>query len=210
MMVSGAGSAPARSRIARSLALWTVKLPEIWPEPPRIGSRITGAEITSLSSTMAKGLPTFSCVACANLRAPRGVEAEGHDRLAGALVEAGLRIGQVAARDQHALVDQVGRPARLLGAVQKFVIRRHAALQRLLRRARNVDHAEIELGGLAEQFLEPGRVLQARHLHQDAVGALALDQRLDGAEFVDAPLDDLDRLVDRLAHALDDRRVGHA
>ena len=36
----------------------------------RIGSRITGAEITSLSSTMANGRPTFSCVACANLRAP--------------------------------------------------------------------------------------------------------------------------------------------
>ena len=70
MIVSGAGSAPARSRIARSLALCTVKLPEICPEPPRIGSRITGAEITSLSSTMANGLPTFSCVTCANLRAP--------------------------------------------------------------------------------------------------------------------------------------------
>ena len=70
MMVSGAGSAPARSRMARSLACWTVKLPEIWPEPPRIGSRMTGAEITSLSSTIANGRPTFSCVACAKRRAP--------------------------------------------------------------------------------------------------------------------------------------------
>ena len=35
-----------------------------------IGSRITGAEITSLSSTIANGCPTFSVVACANLRAP--------------------------------------------------------------------------------------------------------------------------------------------
>jgi len=56
MIVSGAGRAPARSRIDRSLAACTVKLPEICPEPPVIGSRITGAEITSLSSTMAKGL----------------------------------------------------------------------------------------------------------------------------------------------------------
>ena len=70
MMVSGAGSAPARSRMARSLADCTVKLPEICPEPPRIGSRITGAEITLLSSTMANGLPTLACVASANLRAP--------------------------------------------------------------------------------------------------------------------------------------------
>ena len=56
--------------MARSLALCTVKLPEICPEPPRIGSRITGAEITWLSSTMANGLPTFCCVVSANLRAP--------------------------------------------------------------------------------------------------------------------------------------------
>ncbi len=62
MTVSGAGSAPARSSIARSLAPCTVKLPEIWPEPPVIGSRMTGAEITSLSSTMANGSPTFSDV----------------------------------------------------------------------------------------------------------------------------------------------------
>ena len=32
--------------------------------------------------------------------------------------------------------------------------------------------------------------------------------RLDRAELVDAPLDDLDRLLDRLADALDDRRLG--
>ena len=31
---------------------------------------MTGAEITLLSSTMANGLPTFCCVASANLRAP--------------------------------------------------------------------------------------------------------------------------------------------
>jgi len=79
-------------------------------------------------------------------------------------------------------------------------------LHRLIRRHGGVDHAEIELGGLAEQFLQPGRVLQARHLDQDTIGALALDQRLHGAEFVDAALDDLDRLVDRLAHAIGDRR----
>ena len=40
-----------------------------------------------------------------------------------------------------------------------------------------------------------------------AVAALALDDRLGGAELVDAPLDDLDRLLDRLADALGDRRL---
>ncbi len=52
------------------MAACTVKLPEICPWPPVIGSRITGAEITLPSSTMAKGCPTFSVVASANLREP--------------------------------------------------------------------------------------------------------------------------------------------
>ncbi len=81
------------------------------------------------------------------------------------------------------------------------------ALHRLLHRRPGVDHAEIELGGLAEQLLKPSGILQAGHLHQNAVGAFALDQRLHGAEFVDAPPDDFDRLRDRLAHAFDDRRI---
>ena len=32
------------------------------PDPPEMCAWITGAEITSLSSTMAKGLPMFSAV----------------------------------------------------------------------------------------------------------------------------------------------------
>ena len=78
----------------------------------------------------------------------------------------------------------------------------------LVRRHRQIDHAEIELGGLAQNLLEPRRILQARHLHQNAVGAFALDARLDEAKLVDAPLHDLDRLIDRLAHALGERRIG--
>src|SRR5437660_1218846 len=69
-IVIGAGRAPARSSSARSLADCTVKLPEMMPLPPVIGSRITGALITLLSSTMANGLPTFWVVASANRRAP--------------------------------------------------------------------------------------------------------------------------------------------
>ena len=44
--------------------------------------------------------------------------------------------------------------------------------------------------------LEVGRVLDARHLQQDAVVALAHDGGLDGAGLVDAAAQDLDRLVD--------------
>jgi len=69
-ILRSAGSAPARSSTARSLADWTVKLPEIWPVPPRIGSRICGAEITWLSRMMAKSRPTFCCVAWPKREAP--------------------------------------------------------------------------------------------------------------------------------------------
>jgi hypothetical protein len=78
---------------------------------------------------------------------------------------------------------------------------------RLLGRHRHVDHAEIELRRLADDFQEFRGILQARHLHQNAVGAFALNGRLDKAEPVDAPLHDLDRLIDGLAHALDHCRL---
>jgi len=58
--VSGAGSAPARSSSARSVALAAVKLPLIWPLPPVIASRMTGAVITLPSSTTAKAWPTLA------------------------------------------------------------------------------------------------------------------------------------------------------
>ena len=56
-MVSGAGSAPARSSKARSCTSCTLKRPEMMPLPPKIAERITGALITWPSSTMANGLP---------------------------------------------------------------------------------------------------------------------------------------------------------
>ena len=69
-IVSLAGNAPDLSWMASCVAVSGVKLPLIWPRPPRIGSRITGAEITLSSSTMANGLPTLSWVNLPNLRAP--------------------------------------------------------------------------------------------------------------------------------------------
>ena len=61
-IVSFAGSAPDRSWMASVFALSAVKLPEICPAPPRMGSLITGADSTLLSSTIANGLLTFSVV----------------------------------------------------------------------------------------------------------------------------------------------------
>ncbi len=61
---------------------------------------------------------------------------------------------------------------------------------------------------LPRHLLQPRRILQTRHLHQNAVDALALDARFDETELVDAALDDLDRLIDGLADPLGDRRLG--
>ena len=55
MTFSGAGKSAGAQRARRDrIALCDVKEPEIWPEPPRIGSLMTGAEMISLSSTIAK------------------------------------------------------------------------------------------------------------------------------------------------------------
>ena len=51
----------------------TVKFPVICPEPPVIACRITGALITSSSSTMAKGAPTLAAVYSPKARAPDGL-----------------------------------------------------------------------------------------------------------------------------------------
>src|SRR5262249_59077744 len=48
------------------------------------------------------------------------VEAEGDDRLAGTLVEAGLGVGQVLARHHDLLLDQVGLLSFLRRAVEKL------------------------------------------------------------------------------------------
>ena len=134
------------------------------------------------------------------------LNSETDDRFAGALVKARLRIGQIAAGDQNLFLDDIRR-LRRRRTHQHFGVRRDPSLNRLIRRYGLINHAEIKLRGLAQQFLQPGRVLQARHLHQNAIGALALDQRLNGAEFVDAAFHDLDRLLNSLSNALRDGRL---
>ena len=55
------------------------------------------------------------------------------------------------------------------------------------------------------------RISETRHLHQDAIVALALDRAArPGPSSLTRSLDDLDRLIDHLADALEDRRLGHA
>ena len=157
---------------------------------------MTGAEITLLSSTMANGLPTFCWVASANLRAPVELKRK-------------LTIGSLLRWSKPGCASTRSAPETSTRFSMRYFSPPSPSrisescggceCDGLLRRHRLIDHAEIELRGLAEDFLQPRRILQAGHLDEDAVDALALDGRLDQAKLVDAALDDLDRLIDGLA-----------
>ena len=174
-----------------------MKRPEIWPAPPVIGVWIAGAEITSLSSTMASGRPTILRRRLAEALRAADVEAEIDDRLVGALSKAGC----ASVRSPPSTMTRRSTGTRWPPASRD-------GQQVDVGRARLRQHAELELGGLAEDLLQPLRILQARHLDEDAVGALALDVRLGRAERVDAAADDLDRLIDGAADPLVDAGVG--
>jgi hypothetical protein len=55
---------------------------------------------------------------------------------------------------------------------------------------------EAHLRGGAEQFTQPGRILQPGELDEETVGSDALDRRLGHADLVDALPDDLQALLD--------------
>src|SRR4029450_9615223 len=82
---------------------------------------------------------------------------------------------------------------------------RRTPLQRLLDRRRCVDEAERQLGGLTENLEQLLGIAETGHLHQDAIVSLTLDRRLDEPELVDPLADDLDRLIDDLPDALEER-----
>ena len=80
------------------------------PLPPGIGSRITGALITLLSSTMANGLPTLSRVASPNRLAPA---ASKRKLTTGSLfLKVGCASTQRVAADHHAACARHRRAAR--------------------------------------------------------------------------------------------------
>ena len=141
-----------------------------------------GAVITCLSSTMAKRWPTLFLGDVAELARAHAVEAEIHDRLAGLLVEALAGVGQAVARHHHpALHHDLAAAGAFLSLVQHAAgFRRRSARRVALGSACLVHQLEGHLGGLAQHGLELGGILQARHLHQDAVLARARDGRARG------------------------------
>ena len=109
---------PERSAMARLLALSDVKLPEICARPPRIGSLILGAESTSPSRMMAKGLPTFSRVSLANLAPPCASKVMLTTFWLFGRIDPGLRARQIAAADAApaAAPPRTGLPCGVPGA----------------------------------------------------------------------------------------------
>ena len=174
-----------------------MKLPVIWPLPPVIGPRMRGAEITLPSSTMANSLPTFSDVTWPNFWPPRRLKR----KLTSGSPVRESKLGWASVRSSPATITRF-----CTAIVPPCCLRQDLALARRI--ARIGDEAEFELGGRAEQILDLGGVLQARHLDQDAVGALLLDVGLLGAGAVEAAVEHLDRLADRVADLVGRRRLG--
>ena len=145
------------------------------PEPPRIALWITGAVITCLSSTMAKRWPTLSLVTSPNWRAPTLSKRKSTTGCAGLLVEALAGIGQAVAGHHH--------PPLHHDLLRRLVLVLVQHRQDFIADGRGagvgigllVHQLEGHLGGLAQDFLELGGILQARHLHQDAVFAGQFD-----------------------------------
>ncbi len=193
--VSGAGSAPARSSTARSVAEAAVKLPLIWPRPPVIGSRITGALITLSSSTMANGWFDVG---------PRDIgEAPRADRVEGEVRPPTRRSAGWSRRARRSGRRRRRRPAcaprsSASGCPASAGNRRPAAARRrpsalaASSTKRNVMCAVLPSSCL----IRSGSPMPGK-LHDDAVVALLGDLRVEHAGLVDAPAHDLDRLLHR-------------
>ena len=170
---SGAGSAPARSRIARSLAVWVVKLPVIWPEPPRIGSLDHGRGDHLLVQHDGEAVADIVLGDVAELARAHAVEAEIHDRRCRLRDRSPAR-HRSAGRptpSRAAAPRSAGRLAGRLGHLAAGSRRRSAC-----HCSRPLDRRSRPPAGRSSWRSCPGcpsglRIRQARHLHQDAVVA---------------------------------------
>ncbi len=191
--VSGAGSAPARSSNARSVAPWASELPLICARPPVIASRITGALMTSIVEHDGKGMADIGARHLGELAGAEAVEGDVHDPAAGLRILPGLGIGEIGAIDHDRLLDRELLAGIALHGQELITERRcpagigvHAF----------IDEMEGHMRGFAQQLLDALRVGNAGELDHDAVLALLRDLRIDDAGAVDAAADDFDRLGD--------------
>ncbi len=210
MIERAAGRAPDRSKSESLFTSSWLKLPVICPRPPGISERITGAEMTLLSRTMAKGLPIFSRVTRAKrCRAPR-IKFEIDGAFADAtrsVVVSGIGVHEVVARDDHLFMHE-NIAARMLLVGQENGVGRRSVRLRFFRRDGQIDKLEGQLRGRADARLHfLGR--KPRHLDQNAVFAIGAALGLDGgfgrAVGIDAAANDLDgsgnRVLDPVLNA---------
>jgi hypothetical protein len=123
------------------------------------------------------------------------VETEAHNRFVRALIEHGLGIDEIFARDQRATLDQVG-DGGIVGGIENFRLRWRPIVDRLGHGNGGVHHVEGEPCGLVEERLQALRIGETRNLNDDAIVALALDQRLRRAQFIDATPHNFHGLID--------------
>ena len=199
MTVSGTGNAPARSSAASDEASAAVKLPLICAGTAGDRFADDGRAQHLAVEQDGKGLAHMNARNVGELLGADGVQPEGHDRLSRALVEGQRRIDEPVAL-QHRL-----RLDRIVGVALGRRGDDHARRQRAAAQRRRIEPGDHEmkrhLRRRAQELLHVGGVLDAGKLHEDAVGAEALDRRLDDADFVDPALDDREALLHRAVHA---------
>ena len=157
-----------------------------------------------------KAAPDIGLGHIAELPRADGIEAEGHHRLAGLLVEGCRRIGQPVAGHHHPFLDQKRRHPLRAFLRQQFIADRNDAALGLGHIAGLVHKLERHLGGLAQQFLQAVGVRQARHLHQNALVALTFDGGFARAHLVDPAAHHFDRLAHGLGAGLVAIGIGDA
>ena len=200
MISIGAASEPARSSSAVSLASAVVMRPEIWNAVAELAAdhgRGDDLALALLEQQDRHPLADVLARDVAHDARALGVDRQVHRRLLGLAVEAGLGVGQALAGERCTWrLTITGAPLRstyfsLPNGTGPAPVSAERAFDAV------VDHAHLERRGAADDVLGLGRVLHARQLHHDPVGALLLDHRLGHAELVDAVVQGRDVLRDR-------------
>jgi len=157
-----------------SFASTVVILPLIWTRPPPISLRITGAVTTSPLPSRSGGSPcacdVLARVFLEDARAG-GVEVRW-TRFLRLVVEARLRVGEPVAGQHHLFAHEKGLAVAL--DVELVAERNLPALSRCERSGVHVvlvHHAHFQSRCAPEELFGPGRILDARQLHDHAVGA---------------------------------------
>ena len=160
---------------------------------------MTGADFTLPSSTIASCRFTLAAVRSSKSLAPRLFKHELDVRSFHLRRRPNARVGDHLAGHQRLPFERVRSLAVHLPADRiALLARENLGAGRRLRGIGTAGHQlELQNRRLADEILRALRVLDARQLNQDAVGAATLDDRLTDTELIDAVPNRLDGLIDR-------------